>query len=82
MHKILFYNKFIIFLYMFPAMLYSSSGGQNYIIQHLVSSHSVGGRPVNRILLTTISSICLTYVCCCMYSLELLMMNGKIVRNM
>ena len=26
----------------------SSSGVQNYIIQHLVSSHSVGGRPVNR----------------------------------
>ena len=27
----------------------SSSGGQNYIIQHLVSSHSVGGRPVHRL---------------------------------
>jgi len=26
----------------------SSSGGQNCIIQHLVSSHSVGGRPVHR----------------------------------
>ena len=25
----------------------SSSGGQNCIIQHLVSSHSVGGRPVH-----------------------------------
>jgi len=24
----------------------SSSGGQNYIIQHLKTSHSVGGRPV------------------------------------
>ena len=24
----------------------SSSGSQNFIIQHLVSSHSVGGRPV------------------------------------
>jgi len=26
----------------------SSSGGQNCIIQHLVSSHSVGGHPVHR----------------------------------
>jgi len=26
----------------------SSSGGQNCIIQHLVSSHSLGGRPVCR----------------------------------
>ena len=26
----------------------SSSGGQNCIIQHLVLSHSVGGRPVRR----------------------------------
>jgi len=25
----------------------SSSGGQNCIIQHLVSSHSIGGRPVH-----------------------------------
>jgi hypothetical protein len=25
---------------------------------------------------------CLTYTCCCMYSLELLMMDGKTVRNM
>ena len=28
MHKFLFYNKFIIFLYMFQALLCSSSGGQ------------------------------------------------------
>ena len=27
------------------------------------------------------SSICLTNVCCCMYSLELLMMDGQTVRN-
>jgi len=27
----------------------SSSGGQNCIIQHLVSSHFVGGRPVHRL---------------------------------
>jgi len=28
------------------------------------------------------SSTCLTYACCCMYSLEPLMMDGKTVRNM
>jgi len=28
--------------------MFRSSGGQNCIIQHLVSSHSVGGRPVHR----------------------------------
>jgi len=44
--QFLYYNKFIIFLYMFRALLCSSSGGQHCIIQHLVSSHSVGGRPV------------------------------------
>ena len=27
-------------------------------------------------------SACLTYACCCMYSLELLMTDGKTVRNM
>jgi len=29
--------------------MYSPSGGKNCIIQHLVSSHSVGGRPVHRL---------------------------------
>jgi len=47
MHKFLFYNKFIICLYTFRALLNSSSGGQNCIIQHLVSSHSVGVHPVH-----------------------------------
>jgi len=28
------------------------------------------------------SSICFTYACCCMYSLELLMMDEKTARNM
>ena len=36
--QIIFNNKFIIFLYMLRALLCSSSGGQNCIIQHLVSS--------------------------------------------
>jgi len=39
MHKILFYNKFTKCLYMFRALLCSTSVGQNCIIQHLVSSH-------------------------------------------
>ena len=33
-------------------------------------------------LLASSSSICLTNACCCMYSRELLMMDGKTVRNM
>ena len=33
-------------------------------------------------LLTSSSSICMTYACCCMDSVELLMMDGKTVRNM
>jgi len=41
--QILVYNKFITFLYMFRALLCSSSGGQNCILQHVVSSHYVGG---------------------------------------
>jgi len=45
MNKLFFYNKFIIVLYMFRALLCSSSRGQNCIIQHLLS-HPVGGRPV------------------------------------
>jgi len=31
------------------SIMCSSSGGQNCIIQHLVSSHSVGGSPVRRL---------------------------------
>jgi len=49
MHKLLFYNKFIIFPYMFRALMCSSSGGQNCIIQHLISSHPVGGHLVHRL---------------------------------
>jgi len=32
---------------MFRPLMCSSSGGQICIIQHLVQSHSVGGRPVH-----------------------------------
>jgi len=35
-------NKFIIFLYMFRALLCSSTRGQNFIIQHPISSHFAG----------------------------------------
>ena len=47
MHK-LFYKIFIIIFYMFLALLCTSSGGQNCVIQHLVSSHTVDGRSVHR----------------------------------
>jgi hypothetical protein len=48
MHKFLFYNKFVIFLYMFGALLCSLSGDQIVLIQHLLSTHSVGGHPAHR----------------------------------
>ena len=39
---------------------------------------------VKQILLTAqaVGSICLTYACCSMYSLELLMMDEKTIQNM
>ena len=61
MDKFLFYNKFIIFLLMFRALLCSSSGGKNCIIQHLVSSHSVGDRPVHRLREFSLN-LCLKHV--------------------
>jgi len=42
MHKFLFYNKFIIFLYMFRALLCSSGG---YTASGIITP--VGGRPVH-----------------------------------
>jgi len=59
MHEFLFYKKVIIFLYMFRALLCSSSGGQKCIIQHLVSSHCVGGRAVHRL-----GEECEDTICC------------------
>jgi len=41
MHKFLFYNNFIMSLHVSSTMCLSS-GGENCIIQHLVSSHTVG----------------------------------------
>jgi hypothetical protein len=49
MHKFLIYNKFIIFLYMFRETVVLVIRRSNCIIQHLVSSNSVGGLPVRRL---------------------------------
>jgi len=48
MHKFLFYNK-IYYMPLHVSSTVCSSSDQNCIIQHLVSSHSVGGRPVHRL---------------------------------
>ena len=47
--QILYFNTFIIFFYMFRALLCSSSGGQIVLVQHLVSSLSLGDCSVHRI---------------------------------
>jgi len=47
MHKFLFYNKIYYMPVHVSSTMCSSSGGKNCIIQHLVSSHSVGGHPVH-----------------------------------
>jgi len=47
--QILYLNTFIIFLYMFRALLCSSSGGQIVLVQHLVSSLSLGDCSVHRL---------------------------------
>ena len=46
---ILFYNKFITVIYMFRATSCSSSRGQILLIEHLVTSLSVSGRPVHNL---------------------------------
>jgi len=38
MHKFFIFNTFITFVYMFRALLCSSSGGEIVLVQHLVSS--------------------------------------------
>jgi len=47
--QILYFNIFIILLYMFRALLFSSSGGQIVLIQHLVPSLSLGDCSVQRL---------------------------------
>jgi len=58
----------------------SSSGGENCIIQHLVSSHSVGGRPVHRFLSQPVHRTA-TYRCddtrCCIVQFWLPMMSTQ-----
>jgi len=47
--KILYFNTFTILLYMFGALLCSSSRGQIVLVQHLVSSLSLGDCSVHRL---------------------------------
>jgi len=47
--QILYFNTFIILLYMFRTQLCSSSGGQIVLVQHLVSSLSLGDCSVHRL---------------------------------
>jgi len=47
--QILYFNTFFIFLYMFRALLCSSSGRQIVLVQHLVSSLSLGDCSVHRL---------------------------------
>ena len=59
-----------------------SSGGQNRIIQHLVSSHSVGGRPVQMLRESPLSTCApdghlqsVMIPDAVLYNFDLLMMN-------
>jgi len=60
------------------------SDGLSIHYQAFKTVHTATGicQNVKQILLTAICSICLTCACCCVYSLKLLMMDGKTVRNM
>jgi len=61
------------------------SDGLSVHHQELKTVHTATGicqRDTAVCLLASSNSICLTYACCCMYSRELLMMDGKTVRNM
>jgi len=49
---------------------------------HVSGGLSVHHQEFKTVHIATGSSNPLTYACCCMYSLELLMMDGKTVRNM
>jgi len=49
MHKILYFNTFITFLYMFRELLCLSSVGQIVLVQHLVLSLSLGDCSVHRL---------------------------------
>ena len=47
MYKFLFYNKFIIFLYMFRALLCSSTGGQ-IVLYSIRYRHTLQVQPAHR----------------------------------
>jgi len=47
--QILYFNTFIIILYMFRALLRSSSGEQIVLVRHLVPSLTLGDRSVHRL---------------------------------
>jgi hypothetical protein len=53
---ILYYMYYIKYFDMFRAMLCSSSGGQNCILQHLVSSPTVSDRAVHRLRADSVRS--------------------------
>jgi len=77
MHRFLEFIYFGVTLYMFRTVFPSIIRSSRLYIQQQVY--------VKQILLSACkqadNSIRLTYTCCCMYSLELLMMDGKTVRN-
>ena len=54
------------------------------LVAKSIGAARFSGRGANNDIMTvlSVSSICLTNACCRMYSLELLMMDGKTVRNM
>ena len=60
---------------MFQALLCSSSGAQNCIIQHLLSSHSVGGRQARRPPTECDDTRC------CIIEFDLLMMSTTVLET-
>jgi hypothetical protein len=78
--------KHYMFRAVFPSIIRSSRlfiQQQAYVKQILLPAAS-GNEMKSSISfpLAAGSSICLTYACCCVCSLELLMMDGKTARNM
>ena len=56
--QILYFITFITSLYMFRALLCSSSGGQIVLVQHLVSSLSLGDCSVHRLRKESFLNLC------------------------
>ena len=77
MHQFLQFIYFGITLYMFRTVLPSIIRSSRLYIQQQVYV-----KQILVLLRSSSTSICLTYTCCCMYSLELLMMDGRTVRNL